>query len=78
MADGIFTKDTIRFAEGNTIIYGLDFGLRVGVPSGVDFRLEGFGRDNIVLQGPGYGDPDDYGNGCIVVFFQKAQPKPEK
>jgi len=78
MADGIFTKDTIRFAEGNTIIYGLDFGLRVGVPSGVDFRLEGFGRDNIVLQGSGYGDPDDYGNGCIVVFFQKAQPKPEK
>jgi len=48
------------------------------VPSGVDFRLEGFGRDNVVLQGPGFGDPDDYGKGCIVLFFQKAPPKPGK
>jgi len=72
MADGIFTKDTIRFPKGNTVIYGQDFGVHVGVPSDVDFRLEGFGHDNIVLQARGYGDPDDYGNGCIVLFFQKA------
>ena len=78
MADGIFTKDTIRFPKGNTVIYGQDFGIHVGVPSEVDFRLEGFGNDNIVLQARGYGDPDDYGNGCIVVFFQKAPAKPEK
>ncbi len=78
MADGMFTKDTIRFAKGNTFIYGQDFEVHVGVPADIDFRLEGFGHDNVVLQAPGYGDPDEYGNGCIVLFFQKAPPKPEK
>jgi len=73
-------KKTLRFKEGNRIVYGQDFGWHIGVPHDVDFEVTNNFDGKITLRAKGYGllaedggGHDDYGNGSITVYLQTEQ-----
>ena len=60
----------MRFRKDNRIKYGQDHGQYVGIPPGIDFRVERIGN-RFKLIAPGYGDlstPGAYGNGALYVW----------
>jgi hypothetical protein len=68
----------VKFPKDNKIVYGQDFGWYKGVPSDVDFEVEGIIQNRINLVADGYGrlGGNKYGNGSICVYL-KEDFKPE-
>ena len=60
----------MKFQKDNKIFYYQDHGWGIGLPDNVDFEIEKANSNGIWLRGPGYGQPQNYGNGGIAVYFQ--------
>lgn len=58
----------MKLRKGNKIKYGQDSQQRIGVPHGVDYKVEHFGKKNFKLTGYGYGKIGNYGNGALYVW----------
>ena len=59
------------FPKGNTILFGVDRHLKVGIPHDVEFKVDHIGTNGKMrLVGKGYGDSVDYGNGAIWLFLK--------
>jgi hypothetical protein len=59
----------VKFRKGNKILYGQDFRVLEGLPSGVDFEVYPQNKDNSLMKlvAPGYGG-HPYGNGALYVM----------
>ena len=60
----------MKFRAGNKHKCFQDFGVFIGVPSGIDFAIrKSTSKENeFWLHADGYGNPGDYGNGEILVY----------
>ena len=56
----------MKFPKGNKVIYGQDFGWKVGIPHDIHFQVE-FTGNLMRLTGPGYGIKNNYGNGPLHI-----------
>ena len=68
----------LRFPEDNRIVYGVDMGWAVGIPSDIEFEARWFDSHRMELRGPGYGlnpGTKDYGNGTLIVYLDYRDKK---
>lgn len=67
----------IKFKKDNKIIYGQDFHCSRGIPSDIEFTVEKFTNDKIILKAKGYGDLEsgNYGNGSLSVCVNDLPKK---
>jgi len=54
--------------EPNKIKFGMEHSVWMGIPPGIDFKVESVRGDMYELTGYGYGAEGNPGNGSILVF----------
>ena len=65
----------MTFPPKNNIIYTQDFKFLCGVPHGVDFAPEVTVSGLLILRAPGYGNPENYGDGILVIHLKIGEQK---